>query len=313
MILCCGEALIDMLPRKSTDGEDVFAPYAGGAVFNSAIAIGRLGAPSGFFSGLSDDLLGRILQEKLQESKVDLSHACMSGRPTTLAFVTLTDGQADYRFYDENTAGRMLEESDLPALGANVEALLFGGISLVSEPCGSTYETLMARESRTRITMLDPNIRPAFITDATAHKARIKRMVAMADIVKISADDLEWFGEPGSPEEIAKSWLDLGPSLVILTDGGKGAVAFSRAHRVRVAANPVTVVDTVGAGDTFNGAFLAALSEAGLLNKSQVASLCENEIGEALAFATKAAAITVSRAGANPPWRDELSEKALSA
>ncbi len=306
MILCCGEALIDMLPRQTGQGEAAFAPYTGGAVFNSAIAIARLGVPCGFFTGLSNDLFGRMLREKLEESHVDLSLAQFSSRPTTLAFVTLADGQAEYDFYDEGTAGRMIEPSDLPAIGADVSAMLFGGISLVSEPCGSAYEALMARETENRVLMLDPNIRPAFITDASSHRARIERMVANADIVKISADDLEWFGETGSTDEILTRWLERGPSLVILTDGGKGATAYTKSQKQFVPATPVEVVDTVGAGDTFNGALLAALETAGLLTKDKIAALDEAQISKAIAFAARAAAITVSRAGANPPWKNEL-------
>ncbi|TIP37609.1 MAG: carbohydrate kinase, partial [Mesorhizobium sp.] len=143
MILCCGEALIDMLPRITTEGEAAFAPYVGGAVFNSAIALGRLGAPAGFFSGLSSDLFGGQLRDALGASKVSSTYAHTSPRPTTLAFVRLTNGQATYTFYDENTAGRMLTIEDLPKLGAEIEAMLFGAISLISEPAGSAYEEFM--------------------------------------------------------------------------------------------------------------------------------------------------------------------------
>ncbi|EKF40588.1 fructokinase [Nitratireductor indicus C115] len=306
MILCCGEALIDMLPRSTIGGEPAFSPYAGGSVFNSAIAAARLGVACGFFTGLSDDLFGDMLRAKLEESHVDLRHALFSSRPTTLAFVTLTDGQADYRFYDENTAGRMIAPSDIPLLGEDVEALLFGGISLVSEPCGSAYEALMQRESAVRVTMLDPNIRPAFIGDPQAHRARIARMIALADIVKISADDLAWFEEPGEMDEIAIRWLDRGPRLVIITDGGKGATAYSKDHRIFVPAHPVQVVDTVGAGDTFNGALLAALSHKRHLSKNTIARQDAAALKEAIGFAARAAAVTVSRAGANPPWKHEL-------
>ena len=127
MILACGEALIDMLPRRTEAGETAFAPYAGGAVFNTAIALGRLGAPSGFLSGLSTDLFGEILTESLTASKVDSSLAIRSARPTTLAFVKLTDGHATYSFYDENTAGRMLTPDDLPR---PVEIVATDGIAL---------------------------------------------------------------------------------------------------------------------------------------------------------------------------------------
>ena len=133
MILSCGEALIDMLPRQTSAGEDAFAPYPGGAVFNTAIALGRLGAPSGFFCGLSRDLFGEILQQALAASHVDSSHAVLSDRPTTLAFVKLVEGQASYAFYDENTALRMMTPTDLPDLPDDISALFLGGISLVGE------------------------------------------------------------------------------------------------------------------------------------------------------------------------------------
>ena len=178
MILSCGEALIDMLPRTATTGEAAFAPSAGGAVFNTAIALGRLGAPSGFLSGVSTDMLGEILADTLTASKVDTRYLARSARPTTVAFVKLVDGQATYAFYDEGTAGRMLAEAELPVLGDEVQALFVGGISLVNDPAASTYEALQAREAPTRVTMIDPNIRPGFVTDEAAYRARLDRMIA---------------------------------------------------------------------------------------------------------------------------------------
>ena len=306
MIICCGEALIDMLPRTATTGEPALAPYSGGAVFNSAIALGRLGVPVEFFSGLSSDLFGEQLQASLAASHVGTRFAHISSRPTTLAFVHLVDGHASYVFYDENTAGRMLSEDDLPELGRDVDAMLFGAISLIPEPCGATYEALMAREHRHRVTMLDPNIRPAFIPDRERHLARMNRMVGMADIVKLSDEDLKWFGEAGSVDEIAADWLERGPKLIVITRGSQGATGYTRNHSVTVTPKPVAVVDTVGAGDTFNAGILASLHEQGALSKSALADLSEDAIRSALSLGAAAAAITVSRAGANPPWKTEL-------
>ena len=132
MILCCGEALIDMIPTPppTTAGPDGFVPHAGGAVFNTAIALGRLGAQVGMLSGLSSDMFGRQLVDGLKASHVDVSHLVVSDRPTTLAFVRLVGGHATYDFYDENSAGRMITPGDMPALSAEVSALYFGGISL---------------------------------------------------------------------------------------------------------------------------------------------------------------------------------------
>lgn len=306
MILCCGEALIDMLPRTSTAGEPAFAPYAGGAVFNSAIALSRLGVPTEFFSGLSDDLFGDQIGRVLAESGVGTRYAARSSRPTTLAFVRLREGHATYTFYDENTAGRMLRESDLPTLDDDIDAMLFGAISLIPEPCGSAYESLMRREHGRRVVMLDPNIRPGFIADRGAHLARMRRMIAMADIVKLSDDDLGWFDEAGDAAHIAARWLERGARLVIVTAGSRGATAYSHAGSVTVDSLKVDVVDTVGAGDTFNAGVLASLHDQGLLTKRTISVLSPDAIRAALTLGAKAAAVTVSRAGANPPWRHEL-------
>lgn len=306
MILCAGEALIDMLPRRSTDGEDAFAPYAGGAVFNTAIALGRLGAKPGFFCGISNDLFGELLVDALTASEVDASLSVRSARPTTLAFVRLVDGQASYAFYDEGTAGRMLKPEDLPALPDTVKAVFFGGISLVGEPCGSAYEALMAREAAARVTMIDPNIRPSFITDETAYRARISRMLALADIVKVSDEDLTWLLGSGHISDRAGELLAMGPKLVFITEGGDGARGYTAEHEVKLHAEKVEVVDTVGAGDTFNAGILAELQQAGLLSKETLSSLSRSAIEATLSLAIRAAAVTVSRAGANPPWAGEI-------
>jgi fructokinase len=306
MIVCCGEALIDMLPCRCADGEAAYALHAGGAVFNTAIALGRLGAPVEFLAGLSSDLFGELLRQTLAKSNVGVRYAAISGRPTTLAFVRLVDGKASYVFYDENTAGRMLSVGDLPQLGDDVSAMLFGAISLIPEPCGSAFEALMARERGRRVIMLDPNIRPGFIKDRASHLARMKRMIAMADIVKVSDEDLPWFGEGGDAEQALKGWLDAGPKLVLLTRGAQGAVALTRRERVAVPSARTTVVDTVGAGDTFNAGVLAALHERGMLARQAIGDLSADALRAALDLGVRAAAVTVARAGANPPWRREL-------
>ncbi|MBE0554223.1 MAG: carbohydrate kinase [Rhodobacteraceae bacterium] len=307
MILSCGEALIDMLPRTSTAGEACFAPYAGGAVFNTAIALGRLGAPSAFFSGVSTDMLGEILADTLAASKVDTSLLARSDRPTTVAFVKLVNGQATYAFYDEATAGRMLSEDQLPALPDAVSTLFFGGISLVNDPAAATYEALQAREAPARVIMIDPNIRPGFIAGKEeTYRARIGRMVARADIVKLSDEDLHWLEGAGDLTALARGILARGPKVVFITEGAAGARAVTATQDRFVAARKVTVADTVGAGDTFNAGALAALHEAGALTKSRIAALSDAELDAALTLGTRAAAVTVSRAGANPPWREEL-------
>ncbi len=306
MILCCGEALIDMLPRETAAGERAFAPHVGGAVLNTAVALSRLGETAGFFSGLSTDLFGAQIAAALAADGVDISFAHRSDQPTTLAFVTLRDGQAEYAFYDENTAGRMLAEADLPArIGA--AACFFGGISLAVEPCADTYEALSARLAPGMPMMLDPNVRPSFIADPDAYRTRIWRMIDRADIVKVSDEDLAWLLGRDDPATMAREVLDRGPALVCMTKGAEGVTAYSRsAEPVPVASRRVSVVDTVGAGDTFNAGLLASLSEQGVLTREALGALDTDEIEAALILGVKAAAVTVSRAGANPPRRSEL-------
>ena len=304
MILACGEALIDMLPRKTATGEDAFVPRPGGAVFNTAIALGRLGAPVAFFSGLSTDLFGDMLRAALTTSGVDTAPAHLSDRPTTLAFVKLSEGQASYAFHDENTAGRMLAMADLPQVEA--EALFFGGISLMAEPCGSAYEAFMLREAPARPCMIDPNIRPDFVADPVAYRARIGRMMAAADIVKLSDEDLRWLEGPGDLAALARGLLDRGARLVCVTEGAKGVTGYTADRTVFVPAERVDVVDTIGAGDTFNAGLLASLHAAGTLTKDRIAALDEGTLRAALGLGVRVASVTVNRAGANPPWAAEL-------
>jgi fructokinase len=305
MILCAGEALIDMLPRDTAEGA-AFLPVPGGSVFNTAIALGRLGSPVRFFSGISTDLFGARLMEALNESAVDARLAARSDRPTTLAFVTLVDGQARYAFYDENTAGRMVSPQDLPALVA-VEALFFGGISLPVEPCGAAYEALCLRAAPNLVIMVDPNIRPGFITDEPRYRARLTAMLSAADIVKVSDEDLHWLFGTGDEASLAKAVRALGPSLVAVTRGARGVAAYGPHGLTELPGNPVEVVDTVGAGDTFNAGLLEGLRRVGALSKQMLATgLDEAALVSALTLGQRAAAVTVSRAGANPPWAHEL-------
>lgn len=297
MILCCGEALIDMLPGPGAAPS--FVPTPGGAVFNTAIALGRLGVQAGYFGGLSTDLFGTMLADALDASGVDFRASPRSDRPTTLAFVTLSDGSARYNFYDENTAGRMLMPADLPPLGAEIAALFLGGISLVSEPCADSYGALCAQAGN-RLVMIDPNIRPAFITHEARYRARLAGMLARADIVKLSDEDMAWLGT--TPEALIRG----GAALVLETRGAQGVLAVTSQGSAEVPATPVTVVDTVGAGDTFNAGLLAGLAQEGLLPRDRLRKASLQALRPAIALGAEAAAVTVSRAGANPPWRREL-------
>ncbi len=308
MILCCGEALIDMIPTPTVSGEHGFVPHSGGAIFNTAVALGRLDVQTGLLTGLSTDMFGEQLTAALQISHVSTSHVIRSDRPTTLAFVQLQDGHASYNFVDENSAGRMLQPEDMPDQLQGVSALYLGGISLACEPCADAYAALLDRHGSTRAVMLDPNIRPGFIQDQTRYRTRLNRMIAQADIVKVSDEDLDWI-IPG-PENLGEKiplLLQAGPAIVIVTKGSEGATGYlADGSEVSVPVQKVEVVDTVGAGDTFNAGVLAQLERAGQLNKPALRDLPADDLRAALELGAKVAAITVSRAGANPPWAHEL-------
>jgi fructokinase len=177
----------------------------------------------------------------------------------------------------------------------------------VNDPAASTYEALQARECAIRVTVIDPNIRPGFIAGKEAqYRARIERMIARADIVKLSDEDLHWLAGEGDVSALARQILEKGPKIVFITEGAEGARAITATQNRFVAATRVAVADTVGAGDTFNAGALCALHEAGVLTKTALASISDATLDAALTLGTRAAAITVSRAGANPPWRHEM-------
>ncbi|NOD88319.1 MULTISPECIES: carbohydrate kinase [unclassified Ruegeria] len=308
MILCCGEALIDMIAEPTVSGARGFVPHTGGAILNTAVAMGRLGESVGMLTGVSTDMFGQQLINALKASHVDVSHVIVSDRPTTLAFVQLEDGHATYSFVDENTAGRMLAPEDMPDQLPAISALYLGGISLACEPCADAYASLLAQHGNDRPVMLDPNIRPGFIQDQTRFRTRLNRMIAQSDIVKVSDEDLDWIIPGAEPEAVkAALLLQAGPSALIVTRGGDGANGYlADGSQVTVPVKPVQVVDTIGAGDTFNAGVLTGLSRAGHLTKPAVRNLTANSLRAAMELGAEVAAVTVSRAGAEPPWDHEL-------
>jgi fructokinase len=245
-----------------------------------------------------------VLRDHLSASKVDHAPVATSDRPTTLAFVKLVDGHATYAFYDENTAGRMLSPDDLPDAVPNT--LFVGGISLAVEPCAAAYEALVTRHSGASVVMMDPNVRPGFIADEEKFRDRMSRMTGNCDIIKMSDEDLAWFMPDLSTKDAAHVLIGMGVKLLCITEGSKGITGYTAAGDAFVPADKATVVDTVGAGDTFNAGLLASLHHADALHKDKIANLDTDTIRNALAFGAKVAAITVSRAGANPPWVSEL-------
>lgn len=304
MILCTGEALIDMVPEPG----GALRPLPGGSVYNTALALGRLGTPTSFLWPISRDGFAKLLLDPLAQAGVDSSACPRSDRPTTLAVVSLSGGDARYSFHDEGSAGRMFAASDLPPVRPDLQALFIGGISLAAEPCGATVESLAADAASAGVpVMLDANVRPFAIADQTAYRARLDRLFARAAIVKFSADDCAWLWPGRDAKTIAADLLGRGVRLVLLTRGAEGASVTTPRHHVEIAAEPVAVSDTIGAGDSFNAGLLDALARQGALGaQGDLAALDEAALTAALSRAARVAAVTVSRPGADPPWAHEL-------
>ena len=307
MILCGGEALIDMIPGEAGSGRACFIPHGGGSVYNTAVALGRLGMEAGLVAGLSSDLFGKLLRDELISSKVSLDYVVTRDLPTTLAFVSIEDGQAKYAFYDENTASRMLTDDLLPDIPDAASAVFVGGISLIAEPCGSAFEELAARAAGRTVVMCDPNVRPGFIEDEAAYRSRLQRLWNNSDIIKASEDDIDWLsGGMPDPEGFAKELLDEGVTLVIVTSGEAGSTGYTRTFSVSVPATFSNVVDTVGAGDAFNAGVLTSLCRNGMLSKPGLESLSRSGLERVLGSGNKVAAASVARQGADPPWLDDV-------
>jgi len=300
VILVAGEALVDLTPARCADGTG-YLPHPGGSPYNVAIGLGRLDVPVGFLGRLSTDTFGRLLREHLQASQVSLTYVLDAEEATTLAFVHLSDDEEpEYAFYTEGTAGRVLLPEHLPAVPEGA-AMHFGSFSLALEPGASTLEGLMRRESRRRLLSLDPNVRPGLVADRDAYLRRLEGLVRLADLVKVSGADLAWLYPGQAPEAVASRWLGSGPALVLVTLGKDGAAAFGVAARASAATPPVTVVDTVGAGDAFTSAALAWLHRHDALDRRGLETLGAAPLEALLAFANGIAADTCTRPGADPP------------
>ncbi|SHJ38362.1 fructokinase [Shimia gijangensis] len=301
MILSCGEAVIDMLPQMGADGAPKHHPVTGGAAVNTAVALARLEQPVGFFGGLSMDEYGQFLCQAMRAENISFSRCTLVESPTTLAFVELVDGSPRFTFQDSGSAGRSLSMAQIPNL-QGIGALIFGGLSLIHRPAAGTFEALMQMAGPKRLILLDANIRPALIeTEEESYRQRLTRMIAMADILKFSDEDIEWL-RPDPPEQLLQGRA----SVVVHSHGANGVTAYSRHGAQHIPAPPVTVVDAVGAGDTFNAGFLASLAQQKVLSPSALALSGIDQINRAAAFGVRAATFSVTRAGANPPTIKDL-------
>ena len=302
MIVTGGEALIDLVQE---DGR-LYA-VAGGGPFNTAIAFGRLDVPVGFLGVISRDAYGRMLADRLVDCGVDLSLVQWSDAPTPRAVVHRRhDGRNEYTFHLCGTSLGELAPDALPVLPGEAWAVHVGTLALAIDPPATAYEALVDREAGRRQIVLDPNVRPAIFGDAAAYRSRFERLAQAADLVKLSDDDAAWIYPDLANEEVLKIILGFGPRIVALTRGEHGAVAASREGFVDVAGIPVAVVDTVGAGDSFGAAFVAALVDDGAFGHTMTRTADEVVLKRAVSYAVAASAITCTRTGAVPPSRDEI-------
>ena len=325
MVICCGEALMDMVLTSFPENGNGFLPLPGGCSYNTSIAIGRLGVPVQFLGKISTDFFGDILIKRLRENNVGDNLIVRTELNTTLAFINVCENQThenqasenqrpQYSFYIDGTSAPMLFPANLPSvLPAQTSCIVFGSISMNMEPAAVTIEDFINRyqSDDSPLISFDPNIRPFMIKNREMYIENFERWVSASVIVKLSAEDAEYVYPGFEPEKVLSKILSLGTRLAICTLGQDGSLAMLRCNdeSIITASAPAietTLVDTVGAGDTFHGAFLVWLQLRGKLSRSALSGLSEFELYDALYFSNKAASFVCSRHGADPPWTEEL-------
>jgi fructokinase len=301
LVLVGGEALFDLVPGQ----DDALVGHPGGAAFNTARTVGRLGRPVAYLGRLSSDRFGRRLEGLLADDGVRLDAVVRTDEPTTLAIAEVdAAGDARYRFYERGTSASGLTTAEaLAALPPAVGILHVGTLGLTLEPVASALEAVVERIASDALVVLDPNVRPAAIADSESYRARLDRVLARSDVVKVSEDDLAWLAPRRPAVAATRALLERGPAVGLLTRGADGAIVVTGAAEVPVPAPRVDVVDTIGAGDAFGGGFVAWWSERGL-DRDALAQI--DLVVEATRFACLVAARTSSRPGASPPYRSEL-------
>jgi len=307
MLLSCGDALIDFVPVAGADGGEAVRPKVGGSCLNVAVGIARLGAPAGFVGGISSDLFGRMIAEHALASGVDLRYATRSDDQTTLAFVRMIRGESHYAFYDAETASRAWAYSRGAIAFDMVEAVHIGSTTLVNGKGAAESAAMIADAKQSATISFDPNCRPNLVKDKASYIARMSTFAESADIVRMSDVDFNYlYGEQGYADK-AGALLAKGCSLVVITRGIRGALAWHRiVGAVEAAAPAVKVVDTIGAGDSFQAALLFGLNHLGCIRRARLRTILRDDLERALSFACKCAALTCSRAGADPPRDSEV-------
>jgi len=292
-----GEVLIDLIP----EGADR-KPIVGGGPANTAKALAKLGIDTQFIDGISTDDYGQMAKDELVSAGVKLDHIKYSDKPTCLAIISLSDsGSASYEFVIQNTATFDFSSTWLPNPQTERPTLLhIGTLATIIEPGASALLEWARSVAKVAPIIFDPNIRPAVINDRAQYVMQVERWIAISSAIKVSNDDLYWLYPSIEIDQIVNNWLTKGPSLIVVTFGDKGLAGYRVGEKINTDAVKVAVADTVGAGDTVGAILVEAIVKDGLAN------LIGARLEMVLKRAAKAAAITVSRRGANPPTLEEI-------
>lgn len=307
MFVVCGEALMDVFGGADSAHGVQLDARIGGSPLNVAIGLARLAQPVAFFGAVSTGFLGQRLMRALRDEGVATGAVARLDAPTTLGLVGLDEaGVASYAFYGHGCADRLLPLEALATVPAAARVLHFGSYAMVVEPVASTQRALVEREHRRCLIAYDPNIRLNVEPDLVRWRDTLQWMLPRTHLLKVSEEDLGLLYPGRAPAELAHDWLAHGVASVVVTHGGDGASAWRHGEQLRVEPVAVQVVDTVGAGDTFQAALLAGLAERGVQSGESLRDMATAAWQQVLQFAARAAAITCSRRGANMPRREEL-------
>ncbi|MBN0047572.1 carbohydrate kinase [Streptomyces actuosus] len=312
-ITVLGECVADAFPEAASPvNELALRVLPGGGPANTAVALARLGTPARFLARLSGDVFGRLFRAHLEASGVDLSYAVTADEPSTLAVAELdVTGQATFSFHSQNTADWQWTPEELAGVDLSGTACLHSGsLALVREPGGTVVEEFLAAAAPQTTISIDPNVRPQLV-HPDVYRGRLTRWCGLADILRLSEDDLGLL-LPGTPiEQACDTWHAAGARLVVITLGAEGALASLDGERLRIPAVTAQVVDTVAAGDSFTAGLLHHLDARGLLG-GRLARLGLADVAEACRFGARVSALTCSVAGPNPPWRNQVAEAATA-
>jgi fructokinase len=308
MITIGGENLIDYVQTEVKDGLPVYTAIPGGSCYNVAIAAARQGQTVSYVTPISTDSLGNVLAQRLIDDGIQLATP-RTDAPTSLAVVSVNNGQPSYQFYRNDTADRQITPDTLDAaISDQTRVFHVGSLALIEGADADLWEqrfaTLAANDV---ITSLDPNARPVVVKDKDQYVARLLRVMKHARVLKLSDEDLEYLA-PDQPlmEAFEQICSETQAAIIILTKGADGAVVRCGSAQFDVAAAQADpLVDTVGAGDTFMGTLLVEISKTGL-SASKLGSIAKDELARIVTRAAKAAALNCQSAGCNPPYEQDL-------